>query len=93
MALVVKARDTRNTTSVIVSHRYQDGHIMANFRWNPDNGTIERAPGDAGIHERTRFMVFRDGRIVFEGTEEELNSADDPYVAKFKAGKQDRYPG
>ena len=93
MALVVKARDTRNTTSVIVSHRYQDGHIMANFRWNPDSGAIERAPRDAGIHEHTTFMVFRDGRIVFEGTEEELDAADDPYVAKFKAGKYDRYLG
>ena len=66
---------------------------MANFRWNPDSGAIERAPRDGGIHERTTFMVFRDGRIVFEGTEEELDSADDPYVAKFKAGKYDRYLG
>lgn len=93
MALVVKARDTRNTTSLIVSHRYQDGHIMANFRWNPDSGGLEPAPRETGIHDRTRFMVFREGKIAFEGTQEELESAKDPYVAKFKAGKNDGYRG
>ena len=93
MTLLVKARDTRNTTSVIISHRYQDGHIMTNFRWNPDTGGLERAPRGEGIHERTTFMVFREGRIVFEGSQEDLESASDPYVAKFKAGKNDGYPG
>ena len=87
MALVVKARDTRNTTSVIVTHRYQDGHIMANFRYNPANGELEPAPKGSGIHERTTFMVFREGRLVFEGTQEELEAATDPYVAKFKSSR------
>jgi phospholipid/cholesterol/gamma-HCH transport system ATP-binding protein len=87
MALVVKARDTRNTTSVIVTHRYQDGHIMANFRYNPANSELEAAPKDSNIHERTRFMVFREGRLVFEGTQEELEAATDPYVAKFKSSR------
>jgi phospholipid/cholesterol/gamma-HCH transport system ATP-binding protein len=85
MALVVKARDTRNTTSVIVTHRYQDGHIMANFRYNPANGELIAAPPGSGIHERTTFMVFREGTLVFEGTQEELEAATDPYVAKFKS--------
>jgi phospholipid/cholesterol/gamma-HCH transport system ATP-binding protein len=85
VALVAKARDTRNTTSAIVTHRYQDGHIMANFRYNPESGQLERAPPGAGIHERTIFMVFREGRLVFEGTQEELESVTDPYVTKFKS--------
>lgn len=85
MALVVKARDTRHTTSAIVTHRYQDGHIMANYRYNPANGELEPAPKDSGIHERTTFMVFREGKLVFEGTQEELEAATDSYVAKFKS--------
>ena len=39
------------------------------------------------MHENTRFMVFREGQLVFEGTEEDLDAADDPYVSKFKAVK------
>jgi phospholipid/cholesterol/gamma-HCH transport system ATP-binding protein len=88
VALIVKARDTHNTTSAIVTHRYQDGHLMANFRYNPQSGRLEPAGREqAGIHERTRFMVFREGRLVFEGTEEELQDQTDPYVSKFKKSK------
>ena len=84
IALIVKARDTKNTTSMIVSHRYQDGHLMANFRSNPQTGELEAAPEDSQVHERTIFLVFRQGRKVFEGTEEELETSSDPYVSKFK---------
>ena len=87
MALVCKARDMRNTTSVIVSHRYQDGHIMANFRYNPESGQLESAPRGAGVHERTTFMVLREGRLVFEGTQEELERSTDPYVSRFKSNR------
>jgi phospholipid/cholesterol/gamma-HCH transport system ATP-binding protein len=87
MALIAKARDTRNTTSVIVTHRYQDGHIMANFGYNSESGQLEAAPRGSGLHERTAFMVFREGRLVFQGTQQELERATDPYVAKFKAAR------
>jgi phospholipid/cholesterol/gamma-HCH transport system ATP-binding protein len=87
MALVAKARDTRNTTSIIVTHRYQDGHIMANFRYNPEISQLEPAPRGSNIHERTIFMVLREGKLVFEGTQEELERAQDSYVAKFKAAR------
>jgi phospholipid/cholesterol/gamma-HCH transport system ATP-binding protein len=88
MALIVKARDTRNTTIVIVTHRYQDGHIMADFRYNPQSGELEPAAKGSGIHERTMFMVLRAGRLLFEGNQEELNREPDPYVAKFRFTKR-----
>jgi phospholipid/cholesterol/gamma-HCH transport system ATP-binding protein len=87
IALIIKARDTKNTTSMIVTHRYQDGHLLANFRYNPQSGELEAAPRGSGVHENTNYMVFQQGRLVFEGTQEELEDAADPYVAKFKAVK------
>ena len=87
IALIIKARDTKNSTPIIVSHRYQDGHLMANFRYNPQNGELEKAPHDSGIHENTTFLVFEEGKLVFDGTQEELESSTDPYVSKFKAVK------
>jgi phospholipid/cholesterol/gamma-HCH transport system ATP-binding protein len=85
IALVIKARDTRNTTSIIVSHRYQDGKMLANYRHDPVSGRIERVAGtDSKIHEQTLFMVLREGRLVFDDTEEELLAATDPYISKFK---------
>lgn len=85
IALIVKARDTRNTTSMLVTHRYQDGHMMANYRWNSGANEVEPAGGNSDVHRSTIFMVFREGKLVFEGTQEELQSAPDPYVSKFKS--------
>lgn len=91
IALIVKARDTRETTSMLVTHRYQDGHMMANFHYNSQTGELERAPRDSDIHASTIFMVFREGSLVMEGTQEQLEAATDPYVSRFKAGSSVNY--
>jgi phospholipid/cholesterol/gamma-HCH transport system ATP-binding protein len=83
MALIIQDREMRNATSAIVTHRFQDGHIMANFRYNPESKRLERIPDDSPLRQRTRFVVMRDGRIVFEGSESELDASTDPYIAKF----------
>ena len=85
---IVKGRDTKNTTSVIVTHRHQDGQLLANFRYNPESGRLERfADSGGGTGPRTLFMVFGEGRLVFEGTQEELERSTDPYISKFKTVK------
>lgn len=84
MALVAKERDTRDATTAIVTHRFQDGELVANFRYNPDSGKLEpvgRNGTDAGV--RTVFMVLKDGELVFEGTQAELEASRDSYVSKF----------
>jgi ABC-type multidrug transport system ATPase subunit len=43
MALIIKERDLANTTTLIVTHRYQDGNLVANFRYNPENGKLDPA--------------------------------------------------
>lgn len=83
MSLVIKQRDQRNTTTVIVSHRLQDGALMANYRFNSQSSKIERQRHTAELDARTKFMVMQKGRIVFEGTEDELHASRDPYVGKF----------
>src|SRR5665213_4182386 len=78
--LILKGRDIRNTATIMVTHRYQDGHLMANFRYNPDSGKIERAESS---QLTTRFFVMQEGRLYFEGSEAELRASTDPYVEKF----------
>ena len=78
--LILKGRDLNNTATIMVTHRYQDGHLMANFRYNPDSGKIERAESS---QLTTRFFVMREGRLYFEGSEAELRANNDPYVEKF----------
>jgi phospholipid/cholesterol/gamma-HCH transport system ATP-binding protein len=80
MALIIKERDVDNTTAVVVTHRYQDGNLVANFRYNPDSGRLDPA-GISGT--RTVFMVLQEGRLVFEGDQATLESSSDPYISKF----------
>jgi phospholipid/cholesterol/gamma-HCH transport system ATP-binding protein len=83
--LILKQRDSQNTAAIMVTHRYQDGHLMANFRYNPDSGQIEPASrnGAGGARVNTRFLVMNAGRLVFEGSEAELQSTRDSYIGKF----------
>jgi phospholipid/cholesterol/gamma-HCH transport system ATP-binding protein len=83
MALIAKERDVHNTATVIVTHRYQDARIMANFRFNPAKHRLEPAPSRDGNNHNTIFMVLRDGRLAFEGAEDELEGSPDPYLMKF----------
>ena len=82
--LIAKERDLRDTANLMVTYRYQDGEIMANFRYNPHSGQLVRvayASGSNGL--RTMFMVLEGGRLVFEGSQKELEASNDPYVARF----------
>jgi phospholipid/cholesterol/gamma-HCH transport system ATP-binding protein len=84
VALILKERDLRNTATIMVTHRYQDGHLMANFRYNPSSGQIERAGGGGDVSQvSTKFLVMNGGRLVFEGSEPELQASQDSYVRKF----------
>ncbi len=84
IALIVKERDLSKTTTLLVTHRYQDGNLVANFRYNPESGGLDPVRD----HRRqspvsTRFMVLREGRLVFDGEQEELEASRDPYIARF----------
>jgi ABC-type transporter Mla maintaining outer membrane lipid asymmetry ATPase subunit MlaF len=57
---------------------------MANFRYNPNSGQTERARAEGDISKvSTKFLVMNEGRLVFEGTEAELQASQDSYVRKF----------
>ena len=82
MALVAKERDTRHTATALVTHRYQDGHLLANYTWDAGRGRLARSDG-GGSASRTRFLVLCEGRKVFEGSQEELESSTDEYISQF----------
>ena len=86
IALIIKERDVDNTTALVVTHRYQDGNLVANFRYNPDSGRlapVQRTGQTAKTGTNTVFMVLHEGRLVFEGNQAELEASSDPYISKF----------
>ncbi len=83
IALLIKERDLSQTTTLVVTHRYQDGNLIANFRYNSEQGRLEPVRHGDGRRTQTTFMVLREGRLVFEGDQNRLETSTDPYVRKF----------
>jgi phospholipid/cholesterol/gamma-HCH transport system ATP-binding protein len=83
IALLIKERDISHTTTLVVTYRYQDGNLIANFRYNSERGELEPARHGVAPQFRTTFMVLREGRLVFEGDQDTLESSKDEYVLKF----------
>ena len=81
--LILKQRDLSNTTTLMVTHRYQNGNLMANYRYDKESGELVPAGRSHRGAVRTKFLGFRDGALVFEGTQQELEASRDPYIAKF----------
>ena len=62
------------------------GELMARFRYDPKSEELVPAPEEEQhdpARARTKFMVMREGRIVFVGTELELETSSDPYLLRF----------
>ena len=83
MALLIKERDVSQTTTLMVTHRYQDGNLMANFRYNSEQGALEPARNGDRQKSRTTFMVLKEGRLIFESDQDAIESSNDPYISKF----------
>ena len=80
--LVVKQRDVSGTTALLITHRLQDAFTLATHRFNQATGHMEPIP-DRGIDPRTRFLVLNEGRVVFDGTTEQLVHSSDPWLKAY----------
>ncbi len=83
MALIAKQRDTQKTASLIVTHRYQDGEIMANFRYDRERDELVALSEQEQAENPTNFLVMKEGEIVFSGSRQELEASTDEYVKRF----------
>jgi phospholipid/cholesterol/gamma-HCH transport system ATP-binding protein len=82
--LIIKQRDVSGVSSLLVTHRLQDGYQIALTYY--DSGQEKLLPAARNGSRRdthTRFLMLRDGDILFHGTLNELCAQTDPYVKKF----------
>jgi phospholipid/cholesterol/gamma-HCH transport system ATP-binding protein len=80
--LVVKQRDVTNTTSLVITHRLQDAYLLARSRFNTETGKVEPIPND-GINDTTKFLVLNEGKVVFDGSTQELVHTTDPWLKEY----------
>jgi phospholipid/cholesterol/gamma-HCH transport system ATP-binding protein len=84
ITLILRLRDVYGVTSLMATHRLQDGFALANFHFDSKTRTVRRgASADNARASITRFLVLRDGHIYFEGRPEEMLKVRDPYLQRF----------
>jgi len=83
--LIAKLRDVERVTSIVVTHRLQDGYVLSHFTYAPGKQKLVPTLAEDGNSSAptARFMVLRDGGIYFQGTAPELAEVADPYLHKF----------
>ena len=84
MSLIIKQRELRKTTTVLATHRYQDGSMAANYVWDSAANDVVRAvPYGQYADLKTTFIVMDEGKMTFAGTQQQLEASRDPYVSQF----------
>jgi phospholipid/cholesterol/gamma-HCH transport system ATP-binding protein len=91
ITLILQLRDVFGVTAIMATHRLQDGFGLANFRFDPESKRVVRleemegAPREGKGAPTTRLLVYREGRVYFEGPPEELAESKDAYLQRFLA--------
>ena len=80
---IVKLRDLQNVTSIVVTHQIRDAVYVATHKAVRQDGNLSIEEADLDSGGRVQFLVLRDGRIHFVGTQEELLDNPDKYLKEF----------
>lgn len=85
ISLILRLRDVYGVTALLATHRLQDGFALANFHFDAEEKRVvpNSENGNAAKTADTRFLVYREGAIYFEGQPEEIAETKDPYLQRF----------
>jgi phospholipid/cholesterol/gamma-HCH transport system ATP-binding protein len=84
--LIVKARDLDRVSSILVTHQLRDAFNVARtvVEGEGDDARLRVfEAGDERAATDTRFLMLREGQVVFDGTAGELRKSRDPYIQEF----------
>jgi len=82
--LIIALRDINSVTGVFVTHRMRDAFTLATeYATNSDGITFHSERNNFLCIANTRFLMLRDGKIVFEGPDELLRRSTDEYIKRF----------
>jgi len=81
--LIVKQRDVYHTSSLMVTHRLQDAFTMASHYFDRQQNKMVPITEGSVRDVHTRFLMYRDNKIIFEGTATEMLRDHDAYVREF----------
>jgi phospholipid/cholesterol/gamma-HCH transport system ATP-binding protein len=88
ITLMLRLRDVYGVTALLATPRLQDGFGLANFHFDVETKRVvpNVQNGNGAAAEKapiTRFLVYREGEIYFQGEPAELAGSKDPYLKRF----------
>ena len=85
LELAIKLRDLEGVSSIFVTHRMDDiKQLASKFATINESGEVEFQSEDGNLClVNTRFIMLKEGKIIFSGTDEELWQSSDPYIKDF----------
>ncbi|HTH50969.1 MAG TPA: ATP-binding cassette domain-containing protein [Pyrinomonadaceae bacterium] len=87
--LAVKLRDIEDVSSIFVTHEMNNVEFIGSeYAVIDPTGEVQfEQDGVTFCPTNTCVMMLKDGGIIFEGTEDELRAAQDPWIRRFIRGK------
>lgn len=87
--LAIKLRDLEDVSSIFVTHEMNNLEYLSSeyATVNDDGEVIYEMEGEKLCLINTEVIMFRDGKIIFSGKDEQLRKNEDPYIRKFIRGK------
>jgi len=85
LELAMKLRDLEGVSSIFVTHRLEDIKMLSsNFATIDENGEIVIHSEDSRVCLiNTKFIMLKQGKVIFSGTDEQLWQSEDPYIKDF----------
>jgi len=84
--LIIALRDIKSVTGVFVTHRMRDAFTLATeYATNGERQISFHTEDNFVCIANTRFLMLRDGKIIFEGPDEVLRRSKDEYIKRFLA--------
>lgn len=87
--LAIKLRDLQDVSSIFVTHEMNNvGYLSSEYAIvNEEGAVIFEKEGEKLCLINTEVIMFRNGKVIFSGTDERLRASQDPYIQKFVYGK------
>lgn len=87
--LAIKLRDLEDVSSIFVTHEMNNLEYLSSeyATVNEAGEVVYEMEGKHLCLTNTEVIMFRDGKIIFSGKDEQLRKNEDPYIRKFINGK------
>jgi phospholipid/cholesterol/gamma-HCH transport system ATP-binding protein len=88
--LVIKLRDLQDVSSIFVTHEMNNVENLSSeyATVNEKGEVVFEKEGDKLCLINTEILMMRNGKIIFNGTDEQLKSSDEVYVKRFIRGER-----